>query len=54
MVVCGCEGGSNMEEVFQQELASTAVGAHNVHEAKIAGRVQEGGTGSICFGETVG
>ena len=43
-----------MEEVFQQELASTAVGAHNVHEAKIAGRVQEGGTGSICFGETVG
>jgi hypothetical protein len=40
--------------MFKRELACTAVGAHNVHEAKIAGRVQEGGTGSICFGETVG
>jgi hypothetical protein len=40
--------------MFQRELACTSVGAHNVHEAKIAGRVQEGVTGSICFSETVG
>jgi hypothetical protein len=45
---------NNLKQMFQRELACTAVGAHNVHEAKIAGRVQEGGTGSICFGETVG
>ncbi len=31
-----------------------AVSAHNVHEAKYAGRVQEGGTGMICFGESTG
>jgi hypothetical protein len=30
----------------------TAVSAHNVHEAKVAGRVQEGGTGTICFGKS--
>ncbi len=28
--------------------------AHNVHEAKSVGRVQEGGTGTICFGDSVG
>jgi ribosomal protein L12E/L44/L45/RPP1/RPP2 len=32
----------------------TTIGAHNRHEARIEGRVQEGGTGSICFGDTVG
>jgi hypothetical protein len=40
--------------MFQQKLACAAVGAHDVHEVKIAGRVQEGGMGAICFGETVG
>jgi hypothetical protein len=45
---------NNLKQMFQCELACTAVGAHNVHEAKIAGRVQEGGTGAICFGKTVG
>ncbi len=45
---------NDLKQMFQRELACTAVGAHNVHEAKIAGRVQEGGTGAICFGETVG
>ena len=40
--------------MFQHKLAYTAISAHNVHEARIAGRVQEGGTGSICFGNTVG
>jgi hypothetical protein len=29
-----------------------AVSSHNVHEDKHAGRVQEGGTGTICFGES--
>ena len=40
--------------MFQQELACTAIAAHNVQEGKQAGRVQEGGTGSICFGEAKG
>jgi hypothetical protein len=45
---------NDLKQMFHQELACTAVGAYNVHEAKIAARVQEGGTGAICFGETVG
>ena len=45
---------NNLKQMFQQELACTAVSGHNVHEATIAGRVQEGGTGAICFGESVG
>ncbi len=40
--------------MFQRELACTAIAAHNVHEGKHAGRVQEGGTGSICFGDATG
>jgi hypothetical protein len=44
---------NNLKQMFQQELACTAVGAHNVHEAKCAGRVQEGETGTICFGDSV-
>jgi hypothetical protein len=40
--------------MFQQELACTAVFAHNVHESNHAGRVQEGGTGTICFGDITG
>jgi hypothetical protein len=31
-----------------------AVSAHNIHEGKVAGRVPEGGTGTICFGESTG
>ncbi len=45
---------NDLKQMFQQELACTAVLAHNVHEAKFAGRVQEGGTGTICFGDLVG
>ncbi len=45
---------NNLKQMFQRELTCTAVGAHNVHKAKVAGRVQEGGTGAICFGKTVG
>ena len=40
--------------MFQRELACTAVSAHNVHKGKIAGRVQEGGTGIIWFEEPTG
>jgi hypothetical protein len=40
--------------MFQQELACTAVSGHNVHKATIAGMVQEGGMGAICYGKSVG
>jgi hypothetical protein len=48
------ENKNDLKQMFQQELACTAIAAHNVHEGKQAGRVQEGGTGSICFGEAMG
>ncbi len=35
--------------MFQREIACAAVAAHNVHKWQQAGRVQEGGTGAICF-----
>jgi hypothetical protein len=35
-------------------LACTAVAEHNVHKDRHAGRVQEGGTGSICIGDASG
>jgi hypothetical protein len=43
---------NDLKQMFQHKLACMAVSAHNVHEAKVAGRVQEEGTGTICFGET--
>jgi hypothetical protein len=45
---------NDLKQMFQCKLACTAVSAHNVHKAKVAGRVQEGGTGTICFGESTG
>jgi hypothetical protein len=45
---------NDLNQMFQCELACTEVSAHNVHKAKCAGRVQEGGTGTICFGYLVG
>jgi hypothetical protein len=45
---------NNLKQMFQQKLAFTAISAHNVHEGKYAGRVQEGDTGTICFGEGTG
>ncbi len=45
---------NDLKQMFQWELACTAVSVHNVHEDKNAGRVQEGGTGTICFGECTG
>ena len=40
--------------MFQREIACTAVAAHNIHKWQQAGRVQEGGTCAICFGEATG
>jgi hypothetical protein len=47
---------NGLKQMFQWELACTAIAiaAHNVHKGKHAGRVQEGGTGSICFGDATG
>jgi len=42
---------NDLKQMFQWELACTAIAAHNVHEGKHARRVQEGDTGSICFGD---
>jgi hypothetical protein len=44
---------NDLKQMFQCKLTCTAVSAHNVHKAKCAGRVQEGGTGTICFGDLV-
>jgi hypothetical protein len=45
---------NGLKQMFQCKLACMAVSAHNVHEAKVAGRVQEGGTGTICFCKSTG
>jgi hypothetical protein len=43
----------DLKQMFQRKLACTVVLAHSVHEAKFAGRVQEGGTGTIRLGDLV-
>ncbi len=48
------ENVNNFNQMFQQEIACTAITAHKVHEWQQAGRVQEGRTGAICFGDTTG
>jgi hypothetical protein len=45
---------NDLKQMLQRELTCTAILAHNVHEAKFAGRVQKGGTGTICFDESIG
>jgi hypothetical protein len=45
---------NDFKQMFQREIACTAVAAHNIHESKHAGRVQEGGTGAISFGDATG
>jgi hypothetical protein len=45
---------NDLKQMFQREISCTASLAHNVHEAKYAGRTQEGGTGTICFGKSTG
>jgi hypothetical protein len=51
---CHRDNKNNLKQIFQQELACTAVSVHNVHENNNAGRVQEEGTGTICFGDITG
>jgi hypothetical protein len=48
------ENKNDLKQMFQCKIACTAVSAHNVHEARYAGRTQEGGTGTICFGKATG
>ncbi len=45
---------NDLKQMLQRELACTAVSAHNIHRAKFAGWIQEGGTGTICFGKATG
>jgi hypothetical protein len=45
---------NDLKQMFQQELACTAIATHNVYKDRDAKRVQEGGTGSICFGDASG
>jgi hypothetical protein len=45
---------NNLKQMFQRELACMAVSAHNIHETKYVGRAQEGGSCTICFGESTG
>ncbi len=46
------ENKNDLKQMFQYKLACTAVSAHDTHDAKVMGRVQEGGTGTICFGKS--
>ena len=41
---------NDFKQMFQREIACTAVAAHNVHEWQQAGRVQEGRTGVFASG----
>ncbi len=45
---------NDLKQMFQHELACTAISANNVHKAKYAGRLQEDSTGAICFGKCTG
>jgi hypothetical protein len=45
---------NDFKQMFQREIACTSNAAHNIYESKHAGWVQEGGTGTICFGEATG
>jgi hypothetical protein len=45
---------NNFKQMFQWEIACTAVAPHNKHKCKHTGRVQEGSTGDVCFGDAMG
>jgi hypothetical protein len=45
---------NNFKQMFQREIACTAVAARNINESKHAERGQEGGTGAISFGDAMG
>ncbi len=48
------ENKNDLKQMFQRKIVCTAVSAHNVHKARYTGRMQEGGTGTICFGKATG
>jgi hypothetical protein len=45
---------NDFKQMIQREIPCKVVAAHNIHESKHAGRVQEGGTGIISFGDPMG
>jgi hypothetical protein len=45
---------NDFKQMFQWDIACTAVAAHNTHERKHARWVQEGRTGAVWFGNTTG
>jgi hypothetical protein len=52
--VCHKDNKNNLKQMFQWELACTAISSHNVHKDKHTGQVQEEGNGAICFRECMG
>ncbi len=46
------ENRNNFKQMFQCKVACRAIAANNIHQN--IGRVQEGGTGMIAFGESTG
>ncbi len=42
---------NDFKEMLQWEFTCTTIAACNTHEGQHAGRVQEGGTGAVCFGD---
>jgi hypothetical protein len=45
---------NDFKQMFQREIACNTAVLHNIHESKNMGRVQEGGTGAISFGDATG
>jgi hypothetical protein len=45
---------NDFKQMFQWKIACTTIAAHNTHEGGHAGQVQEGGTGTVCFGDATG
>ena len=52
--LCHKSNVNDFKQMFQRGIACSAIAAHNVHKWQQAGRVQEGGTGAICFGDATG
>jgi hypothetical protein len=52
--LCHKSNVNDFKQMFQREIACTAVATHNIHKWQQAGRVQEGRTGAICSGDATG
>jgi hypothetical protein len=46
------ENKNDFKQMFQREVACRAIACHNIHHG--VGRVQEGGTGMVAFGDMKG